>query len=138
MNKDIDNEILRNSKVVTIGGGTGLSVMMKGLKIYLPEITAIVTVADDGGGSGILRDNPGILPPGDIRNCILSLAEAEPLMHDLMNYRFDEGRLKGQSFGNLFLAAMNGISNSFEEAVRRMSDVLKIKGRVVASNAAKC
>lgn len=118
-------------KVVTIGGGTGLSTMLRGLKRYTTDITAIVTVADDGGGSGRLREDLGMLPPGDIRNCILALANTEPIMEKLLQYRFTEGELKGQSFGNLFLAAMNGICSSFEEAVRNMSYVLAVTGKVL-------
>ena len=119
------------SKIVAIGGGTGLSTMLRGMKKYTDNLTAIVTVADDGGGSGLLRQDLGILPPGDIRNCILALAETEPLMEKLLRYRFTEGSLKGQSFGNLFLAAMDGISENFEEAIKRVSDVLKVTGRVL-------
>jgi uncharacterized cofD-like protein len=118
-------------KIVAIGGGTGLSTMLRGLKYYSENITAVVTVADDGGGSGMLRHDLGMLPPGDIRNCILALADTEPIMEQLLQYRFTEGSLKGQSFGNLFLAAMNGISANFEHAVRRMSDVLAVTGRVL-------
>lgn len=102
-----------------------------GLKTYTKNITAIVTVADDGGGSGMLREDLGMLPPGDIRNCIMALANTEPTMQQLLNYRFTDGSLAGQSFGNLFLAAMNGISGSFDEAVHRMGDVLAITGRVL-------
>lgn len=120
-----------NPKIVVVGGGTGLSTMLRGLKKYTDNITAIVTVADDGGGSGVLRDDLGILPPGDIRNCILALAETEPLMENLLRYRFSEGSLSGQSFGNLFLAAMNGICGNFEEAVKNVSDVLKVRGTVL-------
>jgi len=105
--------------------------MLRGLKLFTTNITAVVTVADDGGGSGILREDLGILPPGDIRNCILALANTEPTMEQLLQYRFTEGMLKGQSFGNLFLAAMIGISNSFEEAVKRMSEVLAVSGKVL-------
>lgn len=118
-------------KIVALGGGTGLSTMLRGLKNFTLDITAVVTVADDGGGSGMLRHDLGMLPPGDIRNCILALAEIEPLMSMLMQYRFSEGRLKGQCFGNLFLAAMNGISKNFEQAVKRVSDVLRVTGRVL-------
>ncbi len=121
----------KEPKIVAIGGGTGLSTMLRGLKEYTPNITAIVTVADDGGGSGILREDLGMLPPGDIRNCILALASTEPIMEQLLRYRFEEGSLKGQSFGNLFLAAMNGISENFEEAVKKMSDVLAVTGKVL-------
>jgi uncharacterized cofD-like protein len=105
--------------------------MLRGLKRFTPNITAIVTVTDDGGGSGILREELGMPPPGDIRNCILSLSNIEPTMEKLMSYRFESGHLEGQSFGNLLLAAMNGISASFDEAVARMGDVLAITGRVL-------
>ena len=118
-------------KVVVIGGGTGLSTMLRGLKLYTNNITAIVTVGDDGGGSGKLRADLGMLPPGDIRNCILALADTEPIMEDLLQYRFNEGSLKGQSFGNLFLAAMAGISENFEDAVQKMSSVLAVTGKVL-------
>ncbi len=123
--------LIKGPKIVTIGGGTGLSTMLRGLKKYSSNITAIVTVADDGGGSGVLRQDLGMLPPGDIRNCILALADTEPIMQQLLQYRFSDGLLKGQSFGNLFLAAMDGISTSFEEAVRKMSDVLAVTGKVL-------
>lgn len=118
-------------KVVVIGGGTGLSTMLRGLKLYTDNITAIVTVGDDGGGSGKLRADLGMLPPGDIRNCILALADTEPIMEDLLKYRFTEGTLKGQNFGNLFLAAMAGISENFEDAVQKMSSVLAVTGKVL-------
>lgn len=124
--------VKRHSKrVVVVGGGTGSSVLLRGLKHYTENITAIVTVADDGGGSGVLRKDLGMLPPGDIRSCILALADDEGIMQQLLNYRFEEGMLKGQSFGNLFLAAMNGISGNFMEAVKRASDVMAIKGTVL-------
>lgn len=122
---------VRNPKVVAIGGGTGLSVILRGLKKYTDNLTAIVTVGDDGGGSGQLREDLGILPPGDIRSCILALADDENVMQELFNYRFPGGCMEGQSFGNLFLAAMNGISHDFYDAVRRTSDVLQIKGEVL-------
>lgn len=117
--------------VVVIGGGHGLANMLRGLKKQFSNITAIVTVSDDGGNSGQLRDELGMLPPGDIRNCIAALAKTEPTMDRLLNYRFTEGTLTGQCFGNLFLAAMNGISDSFDEAVRKVSSVLAIQGRVL-------
>lgn len=122
--------LVRGPRIVAIGGGTGLSTMLRGLKEYTSNITAVVTVADDGGGSGKLREDLGILPPGDIRNCLVALAHTEPIMEELMQYRFKEGSLKGQNFGNLFLAAMNGISSSFEEGIRKMSDVLAVQGKV--------
>ena len=118
-------------RIAVIGGGTGLSTMLRGLKRYSSRITAIVTVADDGGGSGVLREELGMLPPGDIRNCICALANTEPTMDQLMSYRFTEGRLAGQSLGNLMLAALNDVTGSFVEAVNRMSDVLAITGRVL-------
>ncbi len=128
MNK---NARINGPKVVVIGGGTGSSVILRGLKKFTSNITAIVTVADDGGGSGKLREDLGMLPPGDIRSCILALADTEPIMEKLLQYRFQEGSLKGQSFGNLFIAAMNEITGNFEEAVRLTSDVLKVKGTVL-------
>lgn len=118
-------------KICAIGGGHGLSNMLRGLKNYTEEISAIVTVADDGGGSGVLRQDLGMPPPGDIRNCLEALANTEPLMSELLQYRFREGSLAGQSFGNLFLAAVNAISPTFDTAVRRMSEVLAITGRVL-------
>lgn len=118
-------------RIVAIGGGHGLSTMLRGLKYYSRDITAIVTMADDGGGSGILRQDLGMLPPGDARNCVLALANTEPVMEQLMNYRFSEGSLSGQNFGNLLLAALNGITGSFSEAVRKMGQVLAITGRVL-------
>ena len=118
-------------KVVAIGGGHGLSTMLRGLKHYTENLSAVVTVADDGGGSGMLRQDLGMPPPGDIRNCMEALANTEPLMSELLHYRFTEGSLAGQSFGNLFLAAMNGISPSFDVAVSRMGEVLALTGRVL-------
>ncbi len=120
-----------NNKVVVIGGGTGLSTMLRGLKKLPIDITAIVAVSDDGGGSGMIRNDLGILPPGDIRNCILALSNAEPTMTELLRYRFQDGNLKGQSFGNLFLAAMNGISMSFSQAVLKMCKILSVNGQVL-------
>lgn len=118
-------------RVAVIGGGHGLANMLRGLKQYTENLAAVVTVADDGGGSGMLRQDLGMPPPGDIRNCMEALANTEPLMSELMRYRFTEGSLAGQSFGNLFLAALNGISPSFDVAVSRMSQVLAITGRVL-------
>lgn len=123
--------MITDKKVVAIGGGTGLSTMLRGLKLYTKSLTAVVTVADDGGSSGMLRNDLGMLPPGDIRNCIVALADIEPIMYKLLNYRFTEGALAGHSFGNLFLAALNGISGGFDEAVSTMSSVLAVVGRVL-------
>jgi uncharacterized cofD-like protein len=117
-------------KIVALGGGTGLSILLRGLKEISTDITAIVTVADDGGGSGVLREDLGMLPPGDVRNCILALANKEPILQDLFHYRFEEGRLKGQNFGNLMIAAMVGISDSFESAIKKISDIFAITGEV--------
>ena len=121
----------RGPRIVAIGGGTGLSTMLRGLKNYTRNLTAVVTVADDGGGSGMLRRDMGMPPPGDIRHCMESLANVEPIMQRLLTYRFTEGALAGQSFGNLILAALNGVTGSFEEAVSQMSQVLAISGRVL-------
>lgn len=118
-------------RVAAIGGGTGLSTMLRGLKHYSKNITAIVTVADDGGGSGVLRQDLGMPPPGDLRNCIQAMANVEPIMAELLAYRFQEGTLAGQSFGNLFLAALVGISPSFEVAVSRMNQILAVTGEVL-------
>ena len=132
-NKILDLKIVEKEgpKVVVIGGGTGQSIFLRGLKHYTQNITAIVTVADDGGGSGVLREDLGMLPPGDIRNCLLALANIEPTMNEVMQYRFTDGNLKGQSFGNLFIAAMNGLYGNFETAVYKMSEVFAITGRVL-------
>ncbi len=126
-----DHMYMRSPRVVAIGGGTGLSTILRGIKGYTKNITAIVTVGDDGGSSGALRRDLGILPPGDIRNCILALADDETIMQELFNYRFSEGVLEGHNFGNLFLAAMNEISNNFLEAVIQTSQVLQISGKVL-------
>ncbi len=123
--------LLKGPKIVAIGGGTGLSTMLRGLKYFTANITAIVTVGDDGGGSGVLRQDLGMLPPGDIRNCILALANTEPIMENLIRYRFTDGTLKGQNFGNLLLAALTGIYGEFEIAVQKMSDVLAVRGKVL-------
>ena len=120
----------RGPKITAIGGGTGLSTMLRGLKKYTKNLTAVVTVADEGG-SGVLRRDIGMPPPGDIRHCMESLANVEPIMERLLTYRFQEGSLAGQSFGNLILAALNGVTGSFEEAVAQMSQVLAITGRIL-------
>lgn len=122
----------RGPKIVTVGGGTGLSVILHGLKEYSNNITAIVTVADDGGSSGRIREEFDILPPGDIRNCLVALADAEPLMRDLFQFRFDkESALEGHSFGNLFITAMTKLTGDFEKAVKESSKILAIRGRVI-------
>ena len=122
----------KGPKIVSLGGGTGLSNLLRGFKKYTSNITAIVTVADDGGSSGKLREELNILPPGDIRNCLVALADIEPLMKELMQYRFKEGEsLAGHSFGNLFIASMRGVVGDFEKAVKASNKVLAIKGQVL-------
>src|SRR5581483_2609821 len=126
-------------RIVSIGGGTGLSTLLSGLKQHAPaaEIAAVVTVSDDGGSSGRLRRDFDILPPGDIRNCMTALSEDEALLSRLFQYRFAGGRgLKGHSFGNLFLMAMTHIMGDFPEAVKASSDVLNIAGRIFPATAA--
>lgn len=129
--KLIDKHLESEPKVVVIGGGTGLSILLRGLKQFTSNITAIVTVADDGGGSGVIREDLGMLPPGDIRSCLLALANTEPTMEKLLQYRFTDGMLKGQNFGNLFIAAMSSIHGSFEEAIRETGNVLAVTGKVL-------
>ena len=127
----------RGPNIVAIGGGTGLSSLLKGLKRYSSRITAIVTVADDGGSSGVLRRELGVQPPGDIRNCLAALATEEPLIKGLFQYRFSSGSgLEGHSFGNLFLSALTAITGSLETAITASSKVLAVQGQVVpATNA---
>ncbi len=130
----IDARLRRGYKIVAIGGGTGLSTLLRGLKRGTTNLTAIVTVTDDGGSSGRLQKELGILPPGDIRNCLVALADDEALVTELFQHRFSEGQgLAGHSFGNLFLAAMAAITGSFDTAIKESSRVLKIKGRVLPS-----
>lgn len=125
-------KIVRRPKIVVIGGGTGLSVMLRGLKEKPLDITAIVTVADDGGSSGILRNELQIPPPGDIRNVLTALADTEPLLTEVLKYRFPNGTgLAGHSLGNLMLAAMTDISGDFVTGIRQLSKVLAVKGRVL-------
>ncbi|MGK7875801.1 MAG: uridine diphosphate-N-acetylglucosamine-binding protein YvcK [Xenococcaceae cyanobacterium] len=122
----------RGTKIVAIGGGTGLSTLLRGLKQYSGRITAIVTVADDGGSSGRLRREIGVLPPGDIRNCVAALADEEKLLTELFQYRFQAGNgLTGHSFGNLFLTAMSEITGDLERAIAASSKVLAVRGRVL-------
>lgn len=122
----------RGPKIVAIGGGTGLSGLLRGLKQYSANITAIVTVADDGGSSGRLRREIGVLPPGDIRNCVAALADEEKLLTELFQYRFQAGEgLSGHSFGNLFLTAMTEITGDLEKAIAASSKVLAVRGKVL-------
>ena len=118
-------------KVVTIGGGTGLSVLLRGLKKYPLDITAIVTVADDGGSSGKIRSDMNIPSPGDIRNVIAALSDVEPYLEKMFQYRFDSGEVKGHPVGNLMLAAMTDIHGDFTTAVKVMSKILNVRGKVL-------
>ena len=132
LNDETVKKELSNIKIAAIGGGTGISTMLRGIKHYTENITAIITVVDDGGGSGMLREDLNMLAPGDVRNCLLALSNTESTLEKVWRYRFPSGRLKGQSFGNLFLAAMYGVNGgNFEDAVRQCSDVLAVKGRVL-------
>lgn len=124
-------------RVVAVGGGTGLSALLRGLKTFTTNLTAIATVADDGGSSGRLRADMGVPPPGDIRNCLVALADEEPLMTELFDFRFNgqAGSLGGHSFGNLLIAALTEITGDFEQAIREASRVLAIRGRVLPPTA---
>jgi uncharacterized cofD-like protein len=118
-------------KVVVIGGGTGNFSVLKGLKSYDVDLSAIVSMADDGGSTGILRDELGVLPPGDVRQCLIALSDSSRLMRSLMNYRFEQGGLGGHSFGNLLLSALEKVTGSFEKAVEEAGKILNIKGKVI-------
>jgi uncharacterized cofD-like protein len=133
----LETRLKRGYKIVTIGGGTGLATLLRGLKKHTSNLTAVVTVSDDGGSSGRLQKELGVLPPGDIRNCLVALADDEALVTDLFRYRFTEGDgLTGHSFGNLFLAALTGITGNFDDAIKVSSRVLNIKGRVLPATLA--
>jgi len=128
------NRKRKGPRVVVMGGGTGMSTMLRGLKNYTSNITAIVTMADDGGSSGRLRKDIGILPPGDLRNCIVALADDEALLTQLFKYRFGDGDgVNGHSFGNLFITAMSEVTGSFERALAVSGQVLAIGGKVLPS-----
>ncbi len=128
------SQLSRGPKIVVIGGGTGLSVLLRGLKKYTSNLTAIVTVSDDGGSSGRLREDLGILPPGDIRNCLVALADTENLMDRLFSYRFEDcGSLSGHSLGNLLIAGMTNIAGDFQTAIEQVSKVLAVRGHVLPS-----
>lgn len=127
-------QLARGPKIVAVGGGTGLSTLLTGLKEYTSNITAIVTVADDGGSSGRIRQQFDILPPGDIRNCLVALADASTMMRDLFQFRFEQGsELAGHSFGNLFITVMTRLTGDFEKAIRETSKVLALRGQVIPS-----
>ena len=128
------HQLKKGPRLVVMGGGTGLAVMLRGLKEYTSNLTAIVSVTDDGGSSGRLRGQFGILPPGDLRDCLVALADTEPAMEMLFNYRFQKGgELAGHSLGNLLITAMADLTGSFETAIREVSKVLAIRGRVLPS-----
>jgi len=118
-------------KVVTIGGGTGSFMLLSGLKEYPIELSAIVSMADDGGSTGVLRDELGVLPPGDVRQCLVALSETPERLRELMNYRFQEGGLEGHSFGNLLLSALEKITGDFGEGVREAAKILNVHGEVI-------
>ena len=118
-------------KVVIIGGGTGNFAVLRGLRNYDVELSAIVSMADDGGSTGILRDELGVLPPGDVRQCLVALSNSSNMMRSLMNYRFENGGLEGHSFGNLLLSALEKVTGSFEKAVEEMGKILSIRGKVI-------
>ncbi|HLW58775.1 MAG TPA: gluconeogenesis factor YvcK family protein [bacterium] len=124
-------QLQRGPRIVVLGGGTGLGTLLRGLKKVSTNLTAVVTVFDDGGSSGRLRREQGILPPGDIRNCLVALAEAEPLLTQLFTHRFKGGDLDGHSFGNLFIASMSQVTGDLETALKECSKVLAIRGRVL-------
>jgi len=127
-------QLSRGPRIVTVGGGTGLSVLLSGLKNYTSNISAVVTVADNGGSSGRLRQQFDVLPPGDIRNCLVALADAPTLMRDLFQFRFDgNSEFSGHSFGNLFLTVMTRLTGDFEKAIKETSKVLALRGQVIPS-----
>lgn len=125
----MQQEIVKGASFVVIGGGTGSFTLLSGLKNYVQDITALVNMADDGGSTGQLRDELGVLPPGDIRQCLVALSDS-PKVRDLFNYRFEEGTLSGHAFGNLFLTALEKMTGNFAEAVELASEVLNVTGRV--------
>jgi len=120
-------------RMVAFGGGTGLSTILRGLKSHVDNMTAVVTVCDDGGSSGRIRKDFGILAPGDIRNCLAALADTEPLMEELLQYRFEESELEGHSFGNLLLTALTRITGDFGCAIKEANKILKVRGKVLPS-----
>lgn len=120
-------------RIVAVGGGTGLPMVLNGLKRYTDNLTAIVTVTDSGRSSGMIRNDLGVLPPGDIRNCLIALSQSERLLHELFQYRFDNGKLEGMNLGNLFIAGLAKITGSFEQAIQHAGEILAIRGRVLPS-----
>ncbi|MFZ2330457.1 MAG: gluconeogenesis factor YvcK family protein, partial [Atribacterota bacterium] len=127
-------KLKKGPRIVVIGGGTGLYTLLRGLKQFTSNITAVVTAFDSGGSSGRLRDELGVLPPGDIRNCLVALSTEELLMKKLFQYRFSNGSLQGHSFGNLFITAMSEVSGDFSAAIEKSSEILAIRGKVLPSS----
>ena len=124
------NYTTNGPKIVVIGGGTGSFTLLSGLKHYAKDVTALVNMADDGGSTGLLRDELGVLPPGDVRQCLVALSNS-PKVRELFSYRFDNGSLKGHAFGNLFLTALEKMTGSFAEAIDVADEVLNVRGRVI-------
>ncbi len=122
---------MKRKRIVTIGGGTGSFTLLSGLKKYPVDISAIVSMADDGGSTGVLRDELGVLPPGDVRQCLVALSESSEVLRELLNYRFESGSLKGHSFGNLLLSALEKIKGNFNDGVEEVSKILNVKGEVI-------
>jgi uncharacterized cofD-like protein len=122
---------MKLKNIVTIGGGTGSFMLLSGLKKYPINISAIVSMADDGGSTGILRDELGVLPPGDVRQCLVALSESSEVLRELLNYRFESGKLKGHNFGNLFLSALEKIKGNFFQGVKEAAKILSVKGGVI-------
>ncbi len=122
---------MKDTAIVVIGGGTGTYAVLTGLKKYPTKLSAIVTMSDDGGSTGLLRDELGVLPPGDVRRCLVALSRSDRVMRELMNYRFESGGLKGHSFGNILLSALEKVTGSFDKAVEKASDILRLEGDVI-------
>lgn len=122
---------MQKKKIVTIGGGTGSFMLLSGLKKYQADLSAVVSMADDGGSTGVLRDELGVLPPGDVRQCLVALSDSSEILRKLLSYRFEKGGLKGHNFGNLFLSALEKISGSFSGGVEEAMKILNVRGQVI-------
>ena len=127
----------KKKNVVVLGGGTGTYTVLLGLKKHKLNLSAVVSMADDGGSTGILRDELGVLPPGDVRQCLVALSRSDLLMRKLMNYRFANGGLKGHSFGNILLSALEKVGGDFGTAVDKASDILRLDGKVIPATLEK-